>query len=197
MISVDNKLEDFIRKFPSLKHFLLEFKETQEQAMIYKIETIKNEFENKKENLIKEIKQWFDNNVVNFKVPPSHESKYSLENLDKDHYDYKLLEKCLTPDKRFTYTKINMKARITTSIISKNKAFNIYRVIPTDTSENQSSNSDGSKTLLLHGTNVKNIGGILKEGIKPSKSGFMGAGVYLSYDFCGAATYGKCYVKEC
>ena len=104
MISVDNKLEEFIKKFPSNKNFLLTYKINEEQKTIKEIETKKKEFDNEKENLIKEITEWFDSNVVNLKVSSNHDFKYSLELLEKDHSDYKLLEKCLTPDTIVTNT---------------------------------------------------------------------------------------------
>ena len=67
---------------------------------------------------------------------------------------------------------------------------------PVDNSENKSNNIDGSSLLLLHGTEGKNVKGILKEGFKPSRKGALDSGVYLTNHFSLARGYGNCLVID-
>ena len=79
-------------------------------------------------------------NIVILNISVNPEQKYILEDIEKDHDDYKLLETCLNQE----------------------KTLKIYRVVSTDATEKQSSTSEGSKLLLLHGTKGTYANKILK-----------------------------------
>ena len=55
----------------------------------------------------------------------------------------------------------------------------MYRVNPTDATENETKTSKKLKLLLLHGTKGSNVAGILKVGFKPSKIGTFGPGEFI------------------
>merc|ERR1712086_520963 len=55
----------------------------------------------------------------------------------------------------------------------------------------------GQKIRMYHGTTAKNARSISQHGFRPSSSGMLGAGVYLSHDQGKATQYGDGTILEC
>merc|ERR1711865_837422 len=55
----------------------------------------------------------------------------------------------------------------------------------------------GQKIRMYHGTTAENARSISQEGFRPSSSGMLGAGVYLSHDRNKARQYGDGTIVEC
>ena len=111
------------------------------------------EFESTKKGLSEELCELFKHNKFDPLKSPT-DLKYKLEMLEKGNKDYKLLKKSLGLDLTDEQT------------VNDVKGFTIYKVKPADNSENKSDNPDGSNLLLLHGTEGKNVKGILKGFVK-------------------------------
>ena len=179
MFGTEHKVKQFVAEFPALKTFLLDLYKVEEKTTKEEIDSKKIKFDETKEEVIEKAKKLLDANTVNIELLPSNQgSKYSLEVLEKDHSDYKLIKQSL--DKH----------------TSNNKTLKMHRIIPTDTAENQSITSECSDILLLHGTKGSNVKGILKEGFKPSTNGRHGPGVYLTNYYHMASGYSGCYVNN-
>ena len=178
MLPTKTKLNRSIEKTISHKTFLLDFYNSGDQMKAERLEIIKNGFKLAKEQLNDIVNNLLEKSFVYDEVSSDQIYKYSLEVLEKDHSDYKLFDKCLKQEKY------------------KGKTLKMYRVNPTDATENETKTSKKLKLLLLHGTKGSNIQGILKEGFKPSENGKFGPGVYLTNDYRTARHYGGCYVND-
>ena len=168
MQSTKTKVEDFLRSRPNCKDFFNDLIKKEED----KINEEMGKYE--KEDLVEKAKKLLEYDTANFKTSLSEGFKYKLEVLNNDDSDYKLLESSFESNREsendFLYGKIDCNSHENDNVL------NIYRVVPTNETSN---NSGHSNMLLLHGTKAPNVEGILRTGFKPSETGTYGAGVYL------------------
>ena len=114
-------------------------------------------------------------------------SKYKLKELSSGSDDHKLVKNF------FDTTKGNKKQRPSPT------DFKVYKILennPLTTLDEKRNN-----LMLFHGTTIKGVEGILKEGFKSSKKGWFGRGVYMTdcsdkaQDYCfDVNNYCNCYV---
>ena len=183
MLSSKARVERFLKSYPSCKNLLLNF--------IKKYENLVHDKEKqyKTEELAEEAKKLCEYEVTHFKKKVSSGSKYKLQLLNNNCYDYKVLKDSL----------VGIDALDDNQLISDKASkdiIKIYRVDPADKLSAAPSTCKGSKVLLLHGTQAPNIKEILKTGFKPSQDGMLGPGVYHSDSICKASKYGKCWAQE-
>ena len=190
MYSSEEKLDEFIKKYSGPQDILLNLCKNEKDRTTEEIELINKEFEKTKEYLVKEANELFKHKTFNFESSISN-FKYKVEPLGIDEPDYKVLKNsvgldCL-PDVFADQLGENYKQ-------SKDKkvAFKIFRVTLNNNVLKESEDSKDSSLLLLHGTNGKNVEGILKEGFRPSRSGLYGPRVYLTDSFKYAFEHGIC-----
>lgn len=109
----------------------------------------------------------------------------SLTKLEKDHKDYKIIQKLLhLEDFKVRYKDIKVKA--------KTYNYQIFKICAKKTDD-----SGSKKIVLLHGTKLNLVESIIKSGLKASKTGVYGAGVYLTNGYDYAADYGvQNYIKN-
>ena len=143
----------------------------------------------KKEDIVDKTLKIFENNVVDYDLSSREGYEYSLEALEKDHSDYKLLENSV---KRISAYSSYYSADLN----SDNISMKIYRVVPTEKATNECKTSTDSEILLLHGTKGKNVDGILKKGFLPQKKGNHEPCVFLTNDIFRAACKGNSYVID-
>ena len=180
----DKQLDDFLkRKFSSPQKIYDEVYNKKLVKLQKEVKNHKNETEKMKEFLVDETKQMFERNKRNFKeIEDFSGFKYKVELLQNSDRDHKTLRDALgLGSKTVSYSGLQ-------NVVE----FQIYRV----KENNDSITPYVPKQLLLHGTKVSNVEGILKEGIKPSLPGLNTPGVYLTNSVATASEYGKCYVDD-
>ena len=184
------KLKMKIKKLkPTFKSFLNDYIQKEKTNR-------KKEMSDEKEELVEKAKKLLKDNNLTFRkdFPPGF--KYKLKPLKNDDADYKLLESSIRSSDKLE------KDYQTTSDINrpdanrKSRALKIYRVVSTDGLSEGSNASDYSQLLLLHGTQARNVEGILKTGFEPSRDGRLGAGVYLTDSIDFAQTFGDSFALE-
>ena len=168
--------------FNENKTVLLELYKKEKERMDKEIEDDKKKLAGTKERLMNEIDGLFYD-TENLQKPPTPGFQYKLELLEDDNPDYELLEKSLNIQINSWMFEVNKHYE---------RAVKMYRVIPNNETESAASDCK-TNILLLHGTEGRDIEGILKEGFKPCQSGEYGPGVYLTDDVSLASVDGECY----
>ena len=174
MYSIEKHLDQLITQFPGPQDILRQLCQGEKRKTQVKITNIVEKSEARKEDLVKQAVEISEFDTSAFKKHLS-DSKHELQLLKNNDPDYDLLKGSLG----FSAETNRLKR-----YSNKNVALRIYRV-----KSNVESCSCPS-LLLLHGTKGCNVEGILKEGLRPSSSGRLGPGIYLTNSFEMAHHYG-------
>ena len=188
MLSTKDKLETIIKKFPAHKIVLSDFYKAEEKLTKEEIETKKNEFHQTKDNTIQDVKNMFE--AASLQIYSSQEYRYCVEVLEKDHQDYLVLKKSLERPNQNQHKAVVSTAKGRLGLSENIEINKMHRIVQKDIIQNESRISDCPSLLLLHGTKLSNVEGILKEGFKPSKKGTFGPGVYLTNCCSVASSHG-------
>ena len=187
MCSNEEKLDVFLNKFSNPLKVFREVCNKEKVRVRKEIENLENKSEKIKLDLVKEAQQMFERNNTSFKrIKDFSGFKYKAELLQNDDPDHKTLREALGLD-----------SEIVSSAGLQNVAgFKIYRVKASGDEVSKPKISDDRNILLLHGTEISNIEGILKEGLKPSQRGKHGPGVYSTNSVTTASNFGTCFVCD-
>ena len=191
MSSDEGKLDDFLNKFSNPLKVFREVCNKEKVKVSKEIENLENESEKMKDYLVEEAKQMFERNKIQetiFKRSKDFSGfKYKAELLQNDNPDHKTLRDALGLGSEYVRFSAGLQNVV---------GFQIYRVKPIDDDLSKSQTPNGQNILLLHGTEVTNIEGILKEGIKPFQTGRHGPGVFSTNSVTKASEYGECFVSN-
>ena len=121
-------------------------------------------------------------------IKSSKASKYEQEEISSDKEEYKFV-------KSFFDTTKNVFRRK-----SSPKEFKVFKI--TENNPLTTLNDKRNNLMLFHGTTMKGVEGILKQGFKNSKKGWFGQGVYMTdcsdkaQDYCtdDDDDCGDCYI---
>ena len=187
MCSDEEKLDDFLNKFSNPLKVFREVCNKEKVKVRKEVEKYVTESEKIKKYLVEEAKQMFERNNTNFiKSKDFSGFKYKVELLQNDDTDHKTLRNSL-----------GLGSETDSSVGLQNVVdFHIYRVKAFDDKVSKLETSDDQNILLLHGTKVSNVEGILKEGLKPSQKGTFGLGVYSTNSIITASMFGQCLVDD-
>ena len=181
MYSNKEYLDQTIAQFPGPQNYLRRLCEEEKQKTKIEIENMVERFEAEQEGLVKRAAKLFECDTSAFKQNLAKDSKHELQLMENDDPDYELLKGSLGLSAETNRLK---------KYSNKNVALRIYRV------KSNVESCNCPSLLLLHGTKGSNIEGILREGLRPSSSGRLGPGIYLTNSFEIAHRYGNCYAKD-
>ena len=191
----DTNLSQLIKEFSGPQNFLRKLCNEQREKCCKEIKNLEKNFEETKENIIKNVKNIFQYSTSNFKTP-SPNFKYKLELMKNEDPDCMILKSSLDVGFNFTFYSTNTSSNYFNPLKQEQLVYKIYRIKTNDKNIIETKNSESSSILLLHGTKGPCVEGILKEGFRPSQSGSLGPGVYLTNSLIYAFKYGNSFVND-
>ena len=187
MCSAKEKLDEFLNKFSNPLKVFREVCNKEKDKVRKEAENYEYESEKMKEHLLEEAKQMLEQNNTNFKKSKDFSKfKYKVELLQNDDSDHKTLRDALGLGSK----------TVSSAGLQDVVDFKLYRVKASGDEVSESKTSDDQNILLLHGTEVSNVEGILKEGLKPSLKGKHGSGVYSTNSIETASEFGECLLDD-